>query len=293
MHLRHVSRPDDLRRLEELFATVTECDGHAPIGEHKYLDLLHADPNRVTGIVAETDGVIAYVAVSPTQDESTWGLELAVHPLHRDRDTIRRLVDAGSGHAVDRGGRRIRVWTFQPKLAAVLEEAGFLPERELRQLRMRLPAAEQPRFPAGIEVRPFEVGSDEQQWLSVNNAAFAGHPENGSWNLDILADRQQQDWFDPKGFRMAWDGDELVGFCWTKVVEPSTGEIYVIGVAPDHQGRGLGRALILEGLRHMHDEAGAGRAMLYVDAGNEKAVAVYERIGFRLDHVDRSFVKDL
>ena len=292
MQLRHVSRPGDIRALEDLFETITTCDGHAPIGEHKYLDLLHAELDQVTGIVAEDDGVIAYVAVSPTQDRWTWGLEVAVHPLHRDQETIRTLVDAGSDHAERRGARRMRIWTFQPKLAAVLEDAGFQPERELRQLRIALPA-EQPRFPETVEVRPFEVGSDEEAWLAVNNAAFSGHPENGAWTMDVLADRQRQSWFDPKGFRMAWEDGELVGFCWTKVADHPIGEIYVIGVAPGHQGRGLGKALILEGLRYLNEEVGLDRGMLYVDAGNEKAVAVYERLGFRLDHVDRSFVRDL
>jgi mycothiol synthase len=292
--LRPVRRPDDLPTLESLFETIAECDGHSPIGEHKYLDLLHSDPNHITGLVGEDRGTpIAYVAVGPTQDSGTWAIEPALHPLHRDRSTTRRLVDAGVGRAIEAGADRVRCWAFLPNLVSVLEDAGFRPERELRQLRVGLPIASRPVFPEDVLVRPFRPGVDEDVWLSVNNAAFAGHPENGAWTEDILEDRKAQTWFDADGFRMAWDGPTLVGFCWTKVHDDGVGEIYVIGVAPEAQGRGLGRALVLEGLRHLADDRHLSRAMLYVDSGNEAALDLYQKLGFRLDHVDRALVREL
>lgn len=294
MNLRPVRRPDDLPSLDALFETITECDGHAPIGEHKYLDLLHSEPDHVTGLVCEDGGVpVAYVAVGPTQEPGTWAIEPALHPLHRDRRTTRRVVDAGVGRALEAGADRVRCWAFLPNLVTVLEDAGFRPERELRQMRITLPVRPRPSFPAGVEILPFRPGVDDESWLRVNNAAFRGHPENGSWTQEVLLDRRRQPWFDPAGFRMAWEGDSLVGFCWTKVHEDGVGEIYVIGVEPGNQGRGLGRALVLEGLRHLADDRDITRGMLYVDAGNDAALTLYEQLGFRLDHVDRSLVRDL
>ena len=45
------------------------------------------------------------------------------------------------------------------------------------------------------------------------------------------------------------DGDpsRLVGFHWTKIDPPGghVGEVYVVGVDPDYQGRGLGTAVTL------------------------------------------------
>lgn len=294
MFLRPVRRPDDLPALDALFETITECDGHSPIGEHKYLDLLHSDPEHVTGLVGEDHGTaIAYVAVGPTQHGGTWAIEPALHPLHRDRSTTRLLVDAGVGKAIEAGAARVRCWAFLPNLVSVLEEAGFRPERELRQLRLGLPIAFRPDFPGSVAVCAFRPEVDEAAWLSVNNAAFAGHPENGAWTEEILDDRKGQSWFDPGGFRMAWEGPTLVGFCWTKVHDDGVGEIYVIAVSPAAQGRGLGRALVLEGLRHLADDRLLSRAMLYVDSGNESALELYRKLGFRLDHVDRALVRDL
>lgn len=295
MRYRPVRRPEDVDALDDLFELVFDADGHRPIGEHKYLDLLHADRDRETGMVGEADGrIVAYLALSETQEPDTWAMEIALHPMHRSRADVRGLVDAGlerirrSG-----GGRQVRVWAYQPRYVEVLEEAGFEPERELRQLRRRLPIEPGHPFPPGVEIRPFRPGEDDETWLRVNNAAFAGHPENGSWTQEILDDRKRQDWFDPDGFRMAWDGDELAGFCWTKMHEDRVGEIYVIAVAPGHRRRGIGAALVCEGLRYLAEVRGAAFGMLYVDADNDAALRLYRRLGFRLDHLDRSLTKRL
>lgn len=61
--------------------------------------------------------------------------------------------------------------------------------------------------------------------------------------------------------------------------------MYVVGVAPAHQGRGLGRALTVAGLHHLRS-VGLTQAMLYVDADNEAAVRTYTRLGFTRWDVD-------
>ncbi len=100
--------------------------------------------------------------------------------------------------------------------------------------------------------------------------------------------RLERDWFDPDGFRLAWVGDRMVGFCWTKRHSPELGEIYVVAVHPDFQGRGYGRKIVIEALWYLAD-IGCSTGMLYVDTANGTALELYWSLGFTLDRVDRCF----
>jgi mycothiol synthase len=292
MQLRPVL-PADRAELDVLFALASECDGHFPIGEHKYLDLM-AGQGPTAGLVASADGaIVAYVAVTPPRDDRIAALELAVHPLHRSHEVIGQLIRDGVDVARDTGAGAVRVWAFQPNMVEEYIGAGFRSERELRQLRVALPLTDGAQLPAAMREARFRPGTDDEAWLEVNNAAFAGHPENGSWTHEILADRMAQPWFDPEGFVTVWQGDDdLAGFCWTKPHD-SLGEIYVIAVSPDHQGKGLGRFLVVRGLEVIEHHHGFSTGMLYMDADNAPAAALYRSLGFRLHHVDRSLLLPL
>lgn len=174
---------------------------------------------------------------------------------------------------------------------------GLRKVRELWQMRRPLPV--EPALAAGdpaIATRAFVPGRDDGAWLRVNNRAFAGHPDQSGWTTETLAGRMAEDWFDPAGFLLheSPDTGEVDGFCWTKVhpataTDPAMGEIYVIGADPSTHGHGLGRALVLAGLAHLHDVRGMTTGMLYVEHDNAPAVRLYEKLGFTVHDVDRMY----
>ena len=163
-------------------------------------------------------------------------------------------------------------------------------------MRRALPVAERYQ----LETRAFRPGVDEEAWLTVNNRAFDWHPEQGGWDEATLKAREAEPWFDPNGFLLhdeVVDGHpRLAGFCWTRVHadhDPPLGEIYVVAVDPDFQGRGLGSPL------------GAGRPRPPVPRrawrwacctsmpANRAAVKLYIDLGFDIDHIDRAYVGDV
>jgi mycothiol synthase len=70
------------------------------------------------------------------------------------------------------------------------------------------------------------------------------------------------------------------------------GEVYIVGVDPAAQGRGLGATLTLVGLHHLAERLAEGTdatVMLYVEADNSAAVKTYQRLGFDVFSVDAAY----
>ena len=244
-------------------------------------------------LVRTPDGTLAGYA---RQDDGT--AELAVHPDHRGQGYGGTVLDRVLELA---GPGPLSVWAHGdlPGSAELLASRGFSRARVLLQMRRDLAGVDPDPRPAladGVRVLPFRPGRDEEAWLRVNARAFAWHPEQGRMTRADLDLREQEPWFDPAGFLMAWRGDPdaggtLLGSHWTKVhpagdvADEPVGEIYVLGIDPDAQGLRLGTALTDLGLAYLRGR-GLGQVLLYVEESNAAAVRLYEGRGFRRFSVD-------
>ena len=287
----------DIAEVSQLLHDASVADGHAPLGEHKWLDLVHGGRKGFAGFVArERAGgpLVGYAQLSRGHD--TWGVEVVVRPDHRTAEgTVGAdLLSSALREVRRQGGGHVHLWVPKPceLTDAMAEECGLARGRDLYQMRRPLPIVDDhPRVPT----RPFEPGVDEAAWLEVNNRAFASHPEQGGWTLDTILERESEAWFDPDGFLLHERDGRLAASCWTKIhadADPALGEIYVISVDPDFHGLGLGRALVLAGLDHLAAR-GITMGMLYVDAANTAAVSLYRQMGFEVDHTDRAYTGDV
>ncbi|MFG2820615.1 mycothiol synthase [Kitasatospora sp. NPDC048365] len=276
---------DDLAVARAVLAASAEADGREAVSEAGRLRLRVDAPRADVRHVLVADGAdpVGYAQVEQGGGGPAT-VELAVHPAARGRGWGRRLVDAVLG--AEPGSLDFWAHGGHPAARHLAGAYGAELVRELRQMRRTADAPDEQPLPAGVTLRTFVPGADDAAWLALNAAAFAHHPEQGSWTEADLADRIAEPWFDPAGFFLAERDGQLVGFHWTKVHPDGLGEVYVVGVAPSEQGSGLGRALTAAGLRHLLLDRKTGSVLLYVDADNPAAVRVYERLGFTIHEVD-------
>ena len=139
-------------------------------------------------------------------------------------------------------------------------------------------------IPHNYQFITFDPEIHSEAWLELNNLIFTKHPDQGNWAMADLENRMQEPWFDPAGFFFCVQTEKIVGFCWTKihrdfVNQDPTGELYVIGVDPAESGKGIGKAVCIEGLIYLK-EKGIKQAMLYVDEDNEAGKGLYTTLGF-------------
>jgi len=290
--------PDALRDIFSVVDAAEDTDGNPPFSEQTLVELKSQTAGAHSLLVLTTH---APAENSVTEGEDLAGvavvvlngsegvLEIAVHPAYRNEGVGSMLVDK---LVQVRGLHGLKAWSHGDHEAAadLAASYGFRAIREL--WRMRLVRASAPVSPAGtlstpdgVRLRTFVPGQDEAAWLAANAAAFAHHPEQGAMTLADLHARMAEPWFDPNGFFLAVNTEgEILGFHWTKVHparagQEAMGEVYVVGVTPAAQGMGLGKTLTLQGIEYLQ-RAGLQAIMLYVDADNEAAVALYRKLGF-------------
>lgn len=305
-HLRLRADLDDdvLADIRGLLAETTRLEGHEPIGEHKYAHL-QVGARGWQGVMAyDGDRLIGYAHLrwNPVGDHPRVAVEIVVHPDHREEGIQQRLVDATREAVAARGGGTMFLWVHRVEDAhrTLAIELGFRVQRVLAFMTRPLthPVEVLP-LPEGVHVRPYAGAEDDEQLLAVNNAAFPDHPENGNWDLAELHARMGRDWFDPAGLFLAFRGEQLLGFHWTKwhghpadTPHQPEGEVYVLAIHPHAQGLGLGRRLLRVGLEHLRGR-GCARAILYVDAASTPAVNLYRSEGFELAYHEVCYEDDV
>lgn len=270
----------------DLIDRARDHDGVPPVSEQGRLHLRHGTTAGIRHLVLEADETIVGYAQLDARPGGEPAAELVVDPVARRRGCGGGLLDG-----LLEEDPAIRVWShgLLPGAAELAASRGLRPVREL--LKLHRPLAPGDAFPTdlppGYALATY-TPRDAQDWLTVNAAAFADHAEQGRMTLADLLDREGEDWFDPAGFFLVRDQEgRLAASHWTKV-DGDVGEVYVVGVSPDHQGLGLGRAVTAIGLAHLRD-AGLSGVELYVDGDNEAAIATYRAQGFRTATRDVQF----
>ena len=269
-----------------------EFDMQSPLSEHVLLHLKHGgDPHSRHLLGMEADELIGYVHLDLTDEVAGPSAQVVVHPKFRNLGYGKQLLQ----RSLNVAGEKLRLWSHGENALArnLAQSVGKKETRTLLQMRRSLLSAiENPLIPSDYVISSYNPERDAESWLRANYEIFKEHPEQGNWTMRDFAIRMKEDWFDPNGFFILRYQNEIAGFAWTKVHQHShtpdhspLGEIYVLGVMPEHRGKSLGKSLTLHSLTYLRS-LGLLEAMLYVNQEDKVALSLYEACGFRMWDVD-------
>jgi mycothiol synthase len=224
-----------------------------------------------------------------------------VHPRHRRRGVGTALLVAAEAYARDHigGGARIaaRGYADIPGLLPLFQMRGF--DMIRRFYRMGMPLGEgglRADVPPGVTLDRFRP-EDLEALVDADNAIFADHwgalPRTvAAWRHEMIETRPH----DPALWIIARSADGLiVAECLCHASRdgaPDDGWISIVGVRREWRGRGLGQAVLCEGLDALR-AAGFRTVGLHVDAENTAAIGLYRGVGMALVRQRLHFMKVL
>ncbi len=308
--------PADLDAVAALYAAAAGARGHtSPVrrDDLRLRWLMLDDP--ADAVVIEQPGssphLVAYASTSvdhgPAAAEVTVHLEGQVHPAATGRGLAswilhlaaavgtRALRSPASDRGVsDRASEHDRTEVVRIRTALLdgddaarrwFTTRGFRPVRHLLELRLDLHAPPPaPRWPAGVEVRTFVPGADDEALWRTHQAAFADVPTHLPIDRDdYLADRAPAD--DPGLVLLAEHDAEVVGIAVCRAgteVAAEDGWVRDLGVVPAWRRHGIAMALLRTAFAAFRDRGLTGAALEVDDVTLEGAVALYRRAGMRV-----------
>jgi mycothiol synthase len=150
-----------------------------------------------------------------------------------------------------------------------------------------------PKFPEGIELRPFIKGEHDVAVWQAQNEAWRDHWGSHDVTLEEWKRSRFEDpEFDPTLWQIAWEGDEVAGFSLNRY-RMGIGWIRTLGVRRRWRRRGLGEALLLQSFGEFY-KRGTKTIGLGVDAQNPTgATRLYKKVGMHAASEYVTFEKEL
>lgn len=247
-------------------------------------ELARFDPAREPAAIARSaDGEIVGAA------------SLMVEGYRREAAARFRILHGQDAEVLERLARRVlsrapedvaRVFLFLPEhpdahVRAALHRLGFAETRRAYLLACdRLADAPRASLPTGLRFEP-ALPSRAAEWAAVVNETFRDAPGHYEMLPERAAEILARDRVLPDASLIAVHEDRAVGVVCTVVDtdDAAAVEVETLGVVPDAQARGVGRALLAAALSWAA-AAGFVRATLSVAATNDRALGLYTQAGF-------------
>ena len=250
-------------------------------------------PNYCSGrdlFIAEIDdGISGYTDIELESGIDRVVIDCRVHPEHRKKGLATDLFNCATNRIKELGVKVIHVNIRHDNMIAggILAELGFRIVRQSLELRLDIGSVDYLHLDSPIEWRYLQPGQ-EDELTELQNRAFAGTWGYNPNTVETIVFRINLSTSSREDIILAYDKDRAVGCCWTGtsceegIPSARKGRVHMLGVDPDHRGRGIGRQLMLVGLTRLRGR-GLRVAELTADSENKAACALYQSLGFEAE----------
>jgi mycothiol synthase len=245
------------------------------------------DLARDVRLIHGDDGaLVAYVQHSTPDPSSRFEVEAAVSPAFEGRGLGSAIIDWTEAHTRSRlaPGASTSLWNMAASGNAgafsLFASRGYVPIRTFWEMAIELdPSFESGPLPEGVTIRRFVVDVDGPAAVAAMNAAFTTHFGYHEETFeDWYAQQRSDETWDPTLELVAEVDGRIVGASNNGVIE-GKGYVFELGVLPEYQGRGIGKALLRHSLA-MFAAMGITAGRLGVDSENVTgAVQLYRSVG--------------
>jgi ribosomal protein S18 acetylase RimI-like enzyme len=300
MRRRTYERESDVVLLQDFNAAAIAATGGCgylhpgDIAHHLFIGNKLFEPAEVMTVWEDRSGVAAWVLVGPHHRS----YDAQVRPDLRggafEREVLEyadlRTADLIRLHGIETDRMLGDAFRCDFTRVGLLLEMGWVAEGEPPYVinRARISDLADPAIPAGYTIRPVTGVEEAAALAELHSAAFPG----AGWTTELYRQVMESPGYDPGREIVAEAADGvLAAFAVTWYDELNrTGLLEGVGTHPDHQRRGLGRAVVRFAAHHM-TAAGMEYAIVANSASNPASEALYRSAGFEPWHVLDGYVK--
>jgi len=272
----------------------------SPRGIAERLDRPNYSPEQNLFLVVRDNRIVGYMDVTPELTIGRIILDGWIHPEHRRKGLATKLLDYAVRRGKELGARVAQVNIAEDNAIAskALSRSGFKPVRRFFELKLdTVRVSGQDVEQAALGCCHLEAG-EEDRLTGIQNRAFAGSWGYNPNTVEEIVYRTNLRNCSPEDVVLVYDGDDVIGYCWTgvtcegEVIGEGEGRILMIGSDPDYRGKGVGKKVLLAGLAYLKNK-GVGTVGLLVDSENKVACGLYRSIGFEVSRRNLWYEKPL
>jgi polyphosphate kinase len=257
-----------------------------PLSVQDFLEILSLSwsPENNLFIAEQAGHLVGYAGVRPELSIGRVVLSCFIELKHLRRGLFTNLINPALGRSRELGGKVVQVNIFQNRRAvrSLFEKMGFRTVRQFLELRLDLSKTHLTNIGKICSGCRSLHHDEEDKLVHLQNRSFSG---TWGYNLNTREDilrRLQHPHCSIRDVIAAFDQGKPTAYCWTRLdpKKKGYGRIYMLGVDPDHQGRGMGKEVLMAGLSDLKTK-GVRLVELTVDHENKAARALYRSVGFR------------